>query len=184
MTKYLLFYSKYSINSLKIIEEIDKYEYFRLITKVCIDNKKIREQIEKTEKKLRIEGVPSLVIIEDNGTVEQYNGENAFNWIRDVITQKNNIEEIERVNKQEKEKQEKEEEQVHTKIEELEVEDIKESVKNQIKERETREREIEREIEGKRVIERITPKITTPKEKSITQIALELQKMREIEEKK
>ena len=84
----ILLYSKYSSNSTKIIEIINQYTAvftnnfnFKLI---CIDNEKIRSQV-LNSKNIKISKVPCILILYNDGGLEKYEGEDAFNWVESII---------------------------------------------------------------------------------------------------
>jgi hypothetical protein len=71
----ILLYSKFSPASRKMVEMIDNLPNFNLL---CIDNKKTRERILKSEK-LGIKEVPSIIRVQhDTGYSELFEGDRAF----------------------------------------------------------------------------------------------------------
>lgn len=54
------------------------------LTPVCIDSKTIRDKIR--DNKLNIRYVPCILTVYSHGVVEKYDGENAFNWVNDIIS--------------------------------------------------------------------------------------------------
>ena len=80
----ILLYSKFSPASRKFVEILDKTPNFNLL---CIDNKKTRERILKSDK-LNIKEVPCILrIYQDNGYVESFEGERAFQLLKTYIDQ-------------------------------------------------------------------------------------------------
>ena len=80
----ILLYSKFSTASRKFVEILDKTPNFNLL---CIDNKKTRERILKSDK-LNIKEVPCILrIYQDNGYVESFEGERAFQLLKTYIDQ-------------------------------------------------------------------------------------------------
>jgi hypothetical protein len=55
------------------------------IRPVCIDNEDIRRQILK-DKKIEINSVPCVLIAYNTGSVEKYEGSNAFQWIEETVS--------------------------------------------------------------------------------------------------
>jgi len=82
MKKYCL-YSKYSTHCKKLKDILQKntkdFHY------ICIDNEKVRERIMKNEK-IKIAYVPCILLIQDNGIIEKYEGEHAFQWVNSAIS--------------------------------------------------------------------------------------------------
>jgi hypothetical protein len=74
----ILLYSKYSQFSINLIEIVNKYQVPLL--KLCVDNKNIRQKI-SSSKQIKINYVPCILSLYSDGKVEQYEGENAFQWV-------------------------------------------------------------------------------------------------------
>jgi len=55
------------------------------IRPVCIDNEDIRRQILK-DNKIEINSVPCVLIAYNTGSVEKYEGSNAFQWIEETVS--------------------------------------------------------------------------------------------------
>jgi hypothetical protein len=85
----VLLYSQYSKSSKKLLDIFTTSsivpEEIGLST-VCIDNEKIRKRILKSNK-VKIESVPCILILYNDGGVEKFDGSNAFRWVEDIITQ-------------------------------------------------------------------------------------------------
>ena len=60
---------------------------FSFIKQVCVDNKKIKEKIKKS-KDIQISLVPCLLNIFQDGGVEKYEGESIFEWLKNYILSK------------------------------------------------------------------------------------------------
>jgi len=73
--KQVLFWSKYSANSKKIINLMNQYN--AKIESICIDNEEVRKRIAK-DKKIGISVVPTILALYQNGVIEKYEGEKAF----------------------------------------------------------------------------------------------------------
>lgn len=85
----VLLYSKYSPMSKKLTafmqgSQVDFTRAVSLQT-LCIDNKQIRERIQKNEQ-LDITSVPCILVIFPDGGIEKYDGAHAFEWIEQIIT--------------------------------------------------------------------------------------------------
>lgn len=78
----ILFYSKYSQNSNKIIELITPIRH--LFKLVCLDNKNIRKIVQENQK-LSIQYVPSILLMYSSGLLEKYEGQRAFAWSENII---------------------------------------------------------------------------------------------------
>ena len=73
--KQVLFWSKYSANSKKLINLMNQYD--ANIESVCIDNETVRKRLVKDEK-IGISVVPTILALYQNGVIEKYEGEKAF----------------------------------------------------------------------------------------------------------
>jgi len=73
--KQVLFWSKYSANSKKLINLMNQYD--AKIETVCIDNETVRKRLVK-DKKIGISVVPTILALYQNGVIEKYEGEKAF----------------------------------------------------------------------------------------------------------
>jgi hypothetical protein len=86
----ILLYSKFSTASRKLIELIENNDIqdFNLL---CIDNKKVREKIEKSDK-LNIKEVPCIIRLNQNtGLAESFEGNRAFQLINSYIESINQL---------------------------------------------------------------------------------------------
>ena len=84
--KFILFYSKYSSKCSTIKNTIATYPlYFKYLDTVCIDNHKVRDSILKSTTKIKLTVVPTILIVRDDGVVEQQEGDDAFKWVQDII---------------------------------------------------------------------------------------------------
>lgn len=84
----ILLYSKYSKISSNLISTINQYqsifvENFNMKT-LCIDNEHTRKRI-LNSKKINITYVPSILVIYEDGGVEKYENNDAFNWVEEII---------------------------------------------------------------------------------------------------
>ena len=70
--KQVLFWSKYSANSKKLINLMNQYD--AKIETVCIDNETVRKRLVK-DKKIGISVVPTILALYQNGVIEKYEGE-------------------------------------------------------------------------------------------------------------
>ena len=85
---YILLYSKYSRSCMKILDNIEQLNSMMnnsipMVQLVCIDNKDTRKQI-LNSKSIEIKKVPCLLVVDDT-TVEKYDGQQAFEWVSEVI---------------------------------------------------------------------------------------------------
>ena len=83
--KQVLFWSKYSANSKKLINLMDQHN--AKIESVCIDNESVRQRIAK-DKKIGISVVPTILALYQNGVIEKYEGEKAFELLYAAFPQK------------------------------------------------------------------------------------------------
>ena len=81
--KCILFYSKYSPSSKRIMNIISDSELN--LASVCIDNSNIRKRI-YLSKDISMKAVPCILKIFPDGGVEKFEGSSAFNWVEEVIT--------------------------------------------------------------------------------------------------
>ena len=85
----VLLYSKYSPMSSKLMSALSSCPIDLSTTvgiqPVCIDNEDIRRQILK-DKKIEINSVPCVLIAYNTGSVEKYEGSNAFQWIEEIVS--------------------------------------------------------------------------------------------------
>ena len=71
----VLFWSKYSTHCKKLIDLINQHE--ANITKCCIDNNAMRKRL-AADTRIKIKVVPTILSIYENGIIEKYEGEKAF----------------------------------------------------------------------------------------------------------
>ena len=85
---YVLLYSKYSPNSVNLLNYISSASINLRNTiglnLLCIDNEDVRQRIKNT-KAIQISLVPSVLVVYPTGGVEKYEGVNAFKWIEETI---------------------------------------------------------------------------------------------------
>lgn len=87
MTRWILFYSKYSPYCTTVLNLLHKYSFFSFITRLCIDNTLVRKQITESSSKLKITCVPCLVILKDDGITEQYTDQNVMDWLTSAVNE-------------------------------------------------------------------------------------------------
>ena len=79
----IFLYSKYSDVCKRLMNQISNYNLFMQTYKVnfvCIDNEKIRERI-LNSKNIKISKVPCILVGNVTGTIDTYEGIEAFRWI-------------------------------------------------------------------------------------------------------
>jgi hypothetical protein len=81
--KQVLFWSKYSANSKKLINLMNQYD--AKIESVCIDNETVRKRLVK-DKKIGISVVPTILALYQNGVIEKYEGEKAFELLYEAFS--------------------------------------------------------------------------------------------------
>lgn len=104
MSIIVVFYSRYSMNSLQYLEEVEKIMEVR---KLCIDNEEVRDQIIMEKENYNIEYVPSTLIFHPNGFMEKHSGMySCMEWLEKVKPKqeeipipKQNIEEVRPIEK-------------------------------------------------------------------------------------
>jgi len=83
----VLLYSHYSQKSTELLTVINNCPInltdLTGLSYLCIDNKKIRQQI-TSSKNIIIESVPTLLIL-NNGQVEKFEGNKVFEWIDEIV---------------------------------------------------------------------------------------------------
>ena len=86
MTTLILLHSKFSQNSINLIQMVKQSQISKYIqiNDVCIDNKLVRKKIQKNNN-FDIKYVPCILSIGDDGSVEKYESEDAFNFISEII---------------------------------------------------------------------------------------------------
>ena len=81
----IVLYSKYSNECKKFFNVMKGSPAdFSFIKYLCIDNKKVRNRIIES-KNIEITIVPTTLILNDDGTVEKFDGRNCFDWLMSVI---------------------------------------------------------------------------------------------------
>jgi hypothetical protein len=80
----ILIYSKYSDNSAKLTNLITSNNLQIPIQYLCIDNKDVRNRI-LSSSKIKIKLVPSILNVFNNGVVQLYEGNYAFQFINNLI---------------------------------------------------------------------------------------------------
>ena len=84
---FTLLYSKYSPACKRFFDFIQSsgVDLSNILRNVCIDNKKIRERIQK-DNKLDIKVVPCILAVYGNGVVEKYEANGALNWLENILS--------------------------------------------------------------------------------------------------
>jgi hypothetical protein len=82
----ILLYSKFSPASRKFVETVESIDNLeKEFNLICVDNKKTRQRIEKSSK-LNIREVPCILrIYQNNGYVETFEGEKAFQLLNKYV---------------------------------------------------------------------------------------------------
>lgn len=185
MSIIVVFYSRYSQQSLDFLQEIEKIMEVR---KLCIDNQDVRGIVISEKENYKIEYVPSILIFHSNGFMEKHSGiESCIEWLekvkpQEVIPQEvksiisstdKNIEEVKLISTPEK-----------IPIEEIEYEPRRIDTKPLIEKKESKDEEKEN-IEEKLKEERETQAQTNMKKNNpndnILSLAQQMQKQRESE---
>jgi len=78
----VLFWSKYSTHCKKLIDLINQHE--ANITKCCIDNNDMRKRL-AADTRIKIKVVPTILSIYENGIIEKYEGEKAFELLYEAF---------------------------------------------------------------------------------------------------
>jgi hypothetical protein len=91
----ILLYSKFSPASRKFVETIESFDNLeKEFNLICLDNKKTRQRIEKSSK-LNIKEVPCILrVYQNNGYVEAFEGEKAFQLLNKYIKDIKDIKDI------------------------------------------------------------------------------------------
>ena len=180
MSIIVVFYSRYSQQSLDFLQEIEKIMEVR---KLCIDNEDVRGVVLSEKENYKIEYVPSILIFHSNGFMERHSGiESCIEWLEKVkpkevkpmiLSKDKNIEEVKVISTPEK-----------IPIEEIEYEPRRMDTKPLIEKRESKDDENEN-IEEKLKEERETQAQTNMKKNNpsdnILSLAQQMQKQRETE---
>jgi hypothetical protein len=80
----ILLYSKYSSHCQKLTNIINESGLQLPLHHLCIDNDEIRKRIKKCTK-LKIVYVPCILIIHNDGGIEQFDGDNVFTLVTNII---------------------------------------------------------------------------------------------------
>ena len=78
----VLFWSKYSPHCKKLIDLMNQLN--ANITKCCIDNNDMRKRV-AADTRIKIKVVPTILSIYDNGIIEKYEGEKAFDLLYEAF---------------------------------------------------------------------------------------------------
>ena len=84
----VLLYSKYSQRSKQLVNALQSAPVdlgsAMGLTLVCVDNEDIRSKIQRATS-VKVNSVPTILMVYNNGGVEKYEGERAFMWTQDTI---------------------------------------------------------------------------------------------------
>lgn len=84
MSVLVVIYSRYCDESLQFLELLEKENNIKMdIRKLCIDNKKIQNQVLKSQ--IGITKVPTIMVHHSNGEVEKYEEETCFEWLKFIM---------------------------------------------------------------------------------------------------
>lgn len=83
-TASILLYSKYSSNCQEITNMIRSSPTQLPFKFLCADNKEVRQRI-KDNKKIDVNYLPCILNVHSNGAVEQYEGPQAFNVVKNIL---------------------------------------------------------------------------------------------------
>jgi len=85
---FVVLFSKYSNACKKLMDTINNGNLNMNFNYLCIDNKDIRNKI-VTSSEIDIKNVPCLLVInEQSGSIDKYEGQDSFIWINDIIQQR------------------------------------------------------------------------------------------------
>jgi hypothetical protein len=85
---FVVLFSKYSNACKKFMDTINNGKLNMNFNYLCIDNKDIRNKI-VTSSEIDIKNVPCLLVInEQSGSIDKYEGQDSFIWINDIIQQR------------------------------------------------------------------------------------------------
>jgi hypothetical protein len=85
---FVVLFSKYSNACKKFMDTINNAKLNLNFNYLCIDNKDIRNRVISSSE-IDIKNVPCLLIInEQSGSIDKYEGQDSFIWINDIIQQK------------------------------------------------------------------------------------------------
>ena len=83
----VLLYSKYSQTCKNLVTSIPKFVKDKIgLQLVCVDNEDIRKRITKSSS-VKINSVPTILLLYSNGGVEKYEGNTSFLWLNQIINQ-------------------------------------------------------------------------------------------------
>jgi hypothetical protein len=85
---YVILFSKYSTACKKFMDTVNTGNLNLNFNYLCVDNKEIRERIVSSTE-IDIKQVPCLLVInEQTGSIDKYEGQDSFIWVNDIIQQK------------------------------------------------------------------------------------------------
>lgn len=89
MSIIVVFYSRYSTDSLQYLETLEKIMEVR---KLCIDNEEVRDRIVMEKENYNIEYVPSTLIFHSNGFMEKHAGtQSCLQWLEKITPKRDEI---------------------------------------------------------------------------------------------
>ena len=80
----ILFYSNFSNSSRIFLDLVTQYNLDKYIKFICIDHKKFRDKLKRSSI-LKIDKVPCLLKLYEQGTVEKYDDKAVFEWLGNLI---------------------------------------------------------------------------------------------------
>lgn len=179
----ILFYSKQSSNSKRMIMTIDGIEGLREYLKmqdVCVDSQYVRNKI-MNDDRFNIRYVPFILTQNTDGTYGRYEGDMAFKWVENVVQKKIHEQELEA--NQESQRQLEEQRQLEMKRLQEELSLIKEQTKERSQHEQLAERQsntIDNLNYG--TPDRNAPKVTQRPKKGSSELAAEMKQQRENED--
>jgi len=85
---YVILFSKYSNACKKFMDTVNNGNLNLNFNYLCVDNKEVRERIVSSTE-IDIKQVPCLLLInEQTGSIDKYEGQDSFIWVNDIIQQK------------------------------------------------------------------------------------------------
>lgn len=88
---FVILFSKYSNVCKKFMDDVKNANLNMNFNILCVDNKQIREKILNSSD-FDINSLPCLLVLNDSqNTVDKYEGQDAFIWLKDIIHQKQQL---------------------------------------------------------------------------------------------
>ncbi len=124
----IFLYSKYSANCINFMEILKSHDIS--VKSVCIDNRHLRNQVINGNI-YKITKVPCILSMDTNGTVEVYEGDNVFLWLKMRVPQETEpldiLDETNQENQQEQREQ-REQQETMDDIHEQKTQDLERDV--------------------------------------------------------